>query len=125
MRLPINSQNNSNLNLICVPLIYVIFLITNFYGSIFSKIIVAVIYYTAVIIPEFVLAMLDKITSNDTLFLHKKDLVNQIVAIIIMKIITFLIIETLGRILRKGKVVKISNKMFLSLLILNYSWNNI
>ena len=117
----INGQNNSNLNLICVPLIYIIFLIINFYGNILSKTVVALIYYIAVIIPEFVLAMLDQITSKDTLFSHKEDLFNQIVGIIIMKIITFLIIEILGRILRKGKVVKISNKMFLSLLILPIS----
>ena len=117
----INSFQDSRINLVCVPLIYLSFSILNFKGTVLKRGCVAVVYYMLAIIPEFIFAILiniESIRSESCRGYHDLD---ELLLIAQMKAVTFILVKIIGHIHNKRAFEHLNDRIFLSLLVLPLS----
>lgn len=117
----INSFQDSRINLVCVPLIYLSFSILNFKGTVLKRGCVAVVYYMLAIIPEFIFAILiniESIRSESCRGYHDLD---ELLLIAQMKAVTFILVKIIGHIHKKRDYENLNDRIFLSLLVLPLS----
>ena len=117
----INSFQDSRINLVCVPLLYLSFSVLNFRGTLLKRGCVAVFYYMLTIIPEFIFAVLisvESIQSESGRGYHDLD---ELLLIAQMKAVTFILVKVIGHIHKKRDFENLNDSIFLSLLVLPLS----
>ncbi|MGC4019663.1 MAG: hypothetical protein QM793_10870 [Muricomes sp.] len=114
----VNSLNSTSLNFITVPVIYIAFSFWNFNGSALKKFCIAVCYYTLVILPEFIFALLVNVDSGFAYRMSHYDEIITFVIILIMKTITFILVKCVEQIHKRKYYEEGEDRIFLSLLVL-------
>lgn len=117
----INSFQDSRVNLICVPFIYLSFSILNFKGTVLKKGCVAVFYYMLTCIPEFIFAVLINVESIRSELCRGYHDMDEILLIAQMKAVTFILVKVIGHIHKKRNFENLNDGIFLSLLVLPVS----
>lgn len=114
----INGLESTIGNMIGVPICYVVVLLLVFQGSIWKKVILSFCFYMLAIAPEFMFA---SVTNAYGVHGHPDAFQNEMektLAIILMKLVTFLFVKCIGQIRRKRNYQSIENKTFTVLLML-------
>ena len=119
--LSLNYLNQSYLNLLIVPILYILFSITNFSGTVFKKTCIAITYYMMSMVPEFIFALLlnmDAQTSFDTAVQSQW---KQMVMLIFMKTITFVLVKCICQVHKKDLYDRSRDRNFIALLVLPFA----
>ena len=97
----LNYLNQSRLNLLLVPVLYIMFSITNFSGTIFKKACIAITYYMMSMVPEFIFALLINVNAQSSFDMAVQSQWNQMVMLIFMKTITFVLVKCISQVHKK------------------------
>lgn len=119
--LSLNYLNQSYLNLLIVPILYILFSITNFSGTVFKKACIAITYYMMSMVPEFIFALLlnmDAQTSFDTAVQSQW---KQMIMLIFMKTITFVLVKCICQVHKKDLYDRSRDRNFIALLVLPFA----
>lgn len=119
--LSLNYLNQSYLNLLIVPILYILFSITNFSGTVFKKTCIAITYYMMSMVPEFIFALLlnmDAQTSFDTAVQSQW---KQMIMLIFMKTITFVLVKCICQVHKKDLYDRSRDRNFIALLVLPFA----
>lgn len=114
----INMQESTLLNVIMVPTFYILISFIFFEGSLWKKLIISCCFYMLAIVPEFMFAVVTNaygISGNSNGFHNEFE---KTVAIILMKLVTFLLIKCINQVNRKRHYIGIENRTFSVLLML-------
>lgn len=114
----INSFGNTTINLIGVPIIYLVFIIIRFKNSIMEKILAAFCFYMLIIGPEFIFAMINQVNQNVNYQPSEMSGINTYIMLFIMKSMTFVMVKCIGQIHKSKKYSTVENDVFIKLLIL-------
>lgn len=118
MFIAVNAMNNSNVNLIIVPVIYSLFSIINTSGSVFKKVCIAICYYMMAIIPEFIFAIIINVGPEVSYQMMIHNGLSEILILMMMKMVTFILVKCIGQIHKKRLYEETQDRIFLSLLVL-------
>lgn len=119
--LSLNYLNQSYLNLLIVPILYILFAITNFSGTVFKKACIAITYYMMSMVPEFIFALMlnmDAQTSFDTAVQSQW---KQMIMLIFMKTITFVLVKCICQVHKKDLYDRSRDRNFIALLVLPFA----
>lgn len=114
----INRMGSSILNIMLVPISYLITSVIIFCGSIWKKVIIASCYYALAIVPEFLFAAITNaygVIDSAEQFQTESE---KIIAVLLMNTLTFLFIKCINQITRKRNYSSVENKTFTLLLTL-------
>lgn len=113
-----NRLESSILNMVMIPVIYMIASMVVFRGSIWKKLVTVCCYYVLAIIPEFLFAALTNaygVTGASEGFRTETE---KTLALLLMSTMTFLFIKCINQVTRKRDYLTIENKTFTVLLML-------
>ncbi|MGL4697486.1 GHKL domain-containing protein [Enterococcus larvae] len=114
----INAVNNSLVNLLVVPILYLVFSIINFEGTLLKKTFLSICYYTLAVFPEFIFTLSANLDAD---FSHSFFLDNEVttfIVVLLMKMTTFVLIKCIEQFSKKKYYRMESDRIFLSLLVL-------
>lgn len=117
----VNSFHSTLINLICVPIIYLIYSMLVFNGTALKKLCVAVCYYILTSTPEFIFAVLIDLNEIRAVSCKSHSVMDEMLLISQMKAITFILVKIIGHIHKKRDYENTNDKIFLSLLVLPLS----
>lgn len=112
-----NRLESSILNMVMIPVIYMIASMVVFRGNIWKKLVTVCCYYVLAIIPEFLFAALTNaygVTGASEGFRTETE---KTLALLLMSTMTFLFIKCINQVTRKRDYLTIENKTFTVLLI--------
>ena len=113
-----NRLESSILNMVMIPVIYMIASMVVFRGNIWKKLVTVCCYYVLAIIPEFLFAALTNaygVTGASEGFRTETE---KTLALLLMSTMTFLFIKCINQVTRKRDYLTIENKTFTVLLML-------
>lgn len=113
-----NRLESSILNMVMIPVIYMIASMVVFRGNICKKLVTVCCYYVLAIIPEFLFAALTNaygVTGASEGFRTETE---KTLALLLMSTMTFLFIKCINQVTRKRDYLTIENKTFTVLLML-------
>ena len=111
-------KESSILNMVMIPVIYMIASMVVFRGNIWKKLVTVCCYYVLAIIPEFLFAALTNaygVTGASEGFRTETE---KTLALLLMSTMTFLFIKCINQVTRKRDYLTIENKTFTVLLML-------
>lgn len=114
----VNEMNSTVSNIIMIPVLYLSLTLIIFRGNFLLKLALTYFYYVLAIVPEFIFAVVTGaygVTGSTTEFQSEFE---KTVAILIMKLFTFLIIKLINYKHQRRDYTRIEHRMFLSLLAL-------
>lgn len=117
----LNYLNQSRLNLLLVPVLYIMFSITNFSGTIFKKACIAITYYMMSMVPEFIFALLINVNAQSSFDMAVQSQWNQMVMLIFMKTITFVLVKCISQVHKKDLYNISRDRNFIALLVLPFA----
>lgn len=117
----VNGFRSTQINLLFVPFIYIIYAFLIFNGTALKKVCVAICYYILTSIPEFIFAILIDVNETITDLCERYNVIDEILLISQMKAITFILVKIIGHIHKKRDYENTNDRMFLSLLVLPVS----
>lgn len=113
----INLLDNTFINLIGIPIIYLILGIVVFKGNIYKKILYCIIAEVILLGTEFLFAVILSLTSDEIIMTSLADDSSVIVITIIMKLITFILFIIVKQFASKS-TVKIEKKIFFMYMVI-------
>ena len=114
----INRMESSLLNLVVIPISYMIASIIIFLGSTWKKIIIAICYYMLATVPEFLFAAITNMYGTVGAIGQFQSEIERTLALLLMNTITFLFIKCINQVTKKRNYINVENKCFSILLIL-------
>lgn len=117
----LNYLNQSSLNLLIVPILYILFAITNFSGTVFKKACIAITYYMMSMVPEFIFALLINLDAQTSFDTAVQSQWKQMVMLIFMKTITFVLVKCICQVHKKDLYDRSGDHNFIALLVLPFA----
>lgn len=114
----INNYHNPTINLACVPIIYCVFLIINYSGTIVNSIILGIGFYVLAMVSEFFVLVVFSLTSYHDLELILNNELSGLSLTLLAKVITFIIVMTIERNCNKHDYIETKKHIFGALLVL-------
>ena len=112
----INHIGSTFINIMMVPISYIIAAIAIFKGSTWKKIILACCYYMLAIVPEFLFAVITEaygVTGTENSF-HSE--IEKLLSLLLMSTITFLLVKCVNQMSRRKDYLTVENRFFTTLL---------
>lgn len=112
----INHIGSTFINIMMVPISYIIAAIAIFKGSAWKKIILACCYYMLAIVPEFLFAVITEaygVTGTENSF-HSE--IEKLLSLLLMSTITFLLVKCVNQMSRRKDYLAVENRFFTTLL---------
>jgi len=114
----INHFDNTIARLVLYPLLYINFSFSYYLGSKIKKVSISYCFYLLGIIPEFLFAVLLKVSSRDLINTIHTNMFQFVISRLIMNIMTFVVIKIVKGVLQKKQYGDIPNYTLKSLLVL-------
>lgn len=114
----INTQGSTILNILLIPLLYLLISIILFKGNIWKKLIISYCYYMLALTPEFIFAVATNAYGATESPQDFQSEIEKTLAILLMKLITFFFVKCINQINRKKNYSEIDNGFFSALLML-------
>ena len=116
--LGVNHIESTFINIMMVPISYIIASIAIFKGSAWKKIILACCYYMLAIVPEFLFAVITGAygVTGTTNGFHSE--IEKTISLFLMSMITFLLVKCVNHMTRKRNYLMVENRFFTTLLAL-------
>lgn len=113
-----NYIQSTKVNMVAIPLIYILISIVVFQGNILKKIMISFCYYMLAIIPEFVFSIITNAYGVVGTNAEFQSEIEKTFAIVLMKAITFILVKITNQITKRKNYSSLENRFFSILLLL-------